>query len=191
VSEYPKRLKEGNINTPAYWDGIWLSEAGLKRIDTDRFANMAGMLNRDETILDVAGGLGEFLIFLRAAGFTNTLMHADQSQYAVDRVRMAGFSSQLASAYQLPFAAKHFDAVTLGEILEHLDEPAKAVAEAARVARRTVVVSTPYLTALNGDPEHVWAWDLDAVYDLLAPHGRVRLVLTHEGRIVVASATRE
>jgi SAM-dependent methyltransferase len=47
------------------------------------------------------------------------------------------------SAYHLPFADARFDAVTCWELLHHLDEPAQAVREMLRVARRKVVIFEP------------------------------------------------
>lgn len=175
MSEYPKRLRPGNINSPEYWTTTWSSEKGLRRDDIDRFGQMAAMLKPGESVLDVAGGKGEFLQYLQKAGFLR-IAHSDQSSYAVEYVRALGIDSYGASAYKLPFGPKAFDAVTLGECIEHLDDPHQAVAEAARVAKRAVVISTPYKTVLNGEPEHVWAFDYDSVFELLAPFGRVRMV---------------
>ena len=47
------------------------------------------------------------------------------------------------SVFALPFAGRSFDTVTCLEVLEHLDDPAAAVRELARVARRAIVVSVP------------------------------------------------
>ena len=77
------------------------------------------------------------------------------------------------SVLALPFAARSFDAVTCLEVLEHLDQPAAAVRELARVARRAVVVSVPFepffrignvlrgkhLGHLGNHPEHVQHWN--------------------------------
>ena len=79
-----------------------------------------------------------------------------------------------ASVLALPFAPLSFDAVTCLEVLEHLDDPAAAVRELARVARRAVVVSVPFepffrignvlrgkhLGRLGNHPEHVQHWNL-------------------------------
>ena len=197
---YPKRLRHDNINTREYWEEVWRSEGNKRRIDPDRFANMALMLNRDETVLDVGGGLGEFLVFLRTVSFTNTLALVEQSDYAVACARAQSFGAYKADLYHLPFPDRSWDAVTLGEIVEHVEDPSAAVAEAMRVANRCVVLSTPYKTVLNDVPEHVWAWDLDAIKQLLEPHGRVRITMTTEDpgqyhgfryQIIVAGAFRE
>ncbi len=78
------------------------------------------------------------------------------------------------SVLSLPFAARSFDVVTCLEVLEHLDNPADAVLELARVARRAFVVSVPFepyfrignvlrgkhLGRLGNHPEHVQHWNL-------------------------------
>jgi len=194
VSDYPRRLRAENINTEAYWEQTWIAESHKRRVSPDRFAHMALMLNRDESVLDVAGGLGEFLIWLRAGGFTGELAHVDQSEFACARARMSGFQSRKGSIYALPFGNREVDAVVLGEVIEHADAPADAVREAVRVARRVVIVSTPHLMAISDDPEHVWAWDLDSVQTLLTgamPGGRFRAVMANGNKVVVASVTRE
>lgn len=74
-----------------------------------------------------------------------------------------------ASIYDLPFADRSFDLVVCCEVLEHVEEPGRGVAELARVADRRVLVSTPwdpvwramnmmrgrYLGALGNTPGHI------------------------------------
>jgi ubiquinone/menaquinone biosynthesis C-methylase UbiE len=74
-----------------------------------------------------------------------------------------------ASAYELPFEDRSFDLVVCCEVLEHLHEPERGLGEAARVARRAVILSTPreplwrvlnvargrYLRDLGNTPGHV------------------------------------
>lgn len=49
-----------------------------------------------------------------------------------------------ASIYELPYAEDEFDLVVCCEVLEHLDDPARGLAEIARVASRRVLISTPW-----------------------------------------------
>lgn len=74
-----------------------------------------------------------------------------------------------ASVYQLPYADDELDLVVCCEVLEHLDDPERGLAELARVARRAVLLSTPreplwralnvlrgkYLADLGNTPGHV------------------------------------
>jgi 2-polyprenyl-3-methyl-5-hydroxy-6-metoxy-1,4-benzoquinol methylase len=47
------------------------------------------------------------------------------------------------SALELPIGSMRFDTVVLCEILEHLENPAGAIREAARVARGRLIISVP------------------------------------------------
>jgi SAM-dependent methyltransferase len=96
-----------------------------------------------------------------------------------------------ASVLSLPFADRSFDAVTCLEVLEHLDNPAAAVGELARVARSAFVVSVPFepyfrignvlrgkhLIGLGNHPEHVQHWNLRTFHAFLSGSGaEVRIV---------------
>ena len=74
------------------------------------------------------------------------------------------------SLYELPFERDAFDAVVCSEVLEHLDEPARALAELARVARAYVLLTVPreplfkwlndvgQALGFSPDPGHVNFW---------------------------------
>jgi len=54
----------------------------------------------------------------------------------------------------LPFRDDAFDAIKVTEVLEHVPDPASALAECRRVLRAGghVVISAPFLERLHGDP---------------------------------------
>ena len=78
-----------------------------------------------------------------------------------------------ASLYALPFPGGCFDAVLSLEVLEHLPEPAAALGELSRVARKAVILSVPHepyfrignvlrgkhLDRWGDHPEHVQHWN--------------------------------
>ena len=76
---------------------------------------------------------------------------------------------------------KHADAVTALEVLEHLASPAKAAAEAVRVARGYVVASVP--SKEDDNPEHVNLFDRRGFERLFLDAGargvKVEYVLNH------------
>ena len=92
-----------------------------------------------------------------------------------------------ASAYALPFDDHSFDLVVCCEVLEHLDEPARGLAEVARVARRAVIVSPPreplwrllnlarghYLRDFGNTPGHVQHFSRRSLVGLVETRARV------------------
>lgn len=113
------------------------------------------------TTLDVGGGDGYQAAYMAAEGAQVTVL--DVSVIRCVRASEAGFETIVGDAEDLDLPDDSYDTVMLGEILEHLDRPGDAVAEAFRVARERVVISLP----LNGwsDPTHRWRISLDECYD--------------------------
>jgi 2-polyprenyl-3-methyl-5-hydroxy-6-metoxy-1,4-benzoquinol methylase len=88
---------------------------------------------------------------------------------------------------ELDFADGEFDLVAATEVLEHVDDPARALAEMARVARSHLLVSVPheplwralnvargaYLRDLGNTPGHLNHWSRRSFVALLSRHGQV------------------
>jgi len=47
------------------------------------------------------------------------------------------------SIYHLPFKDRSFDTVVISEVLEHLEQPANALRELARVSKKRIVITVP------------------------------------------------
>ena len=96
------------------------------------------------------------------------------------------------SAYALPWDDRSFDVVCAFEVLEHLERPADALAEMARVASRALVASVPrepvwrvlsflsghYVAALGNTPGHVNHWSRRTFGRFAACAGKVVRVRT-------------
>ncbi|MGA2010600.1 MAG: class I SAM-dependent methyltransferase [Solirubrobacteraceae bacterium] len=88
---------------------------------------------------------------------------------------------------QLAFAAGEFDLVAATEVLEHVPDPERALAEMARVARRWLLVSVPheplwralnlargaYVRELGNTPGHLNHWSRRRFVSLLDGYGDV------------------
>ncbi len=113
---------------------------------------------------------------------------ADETLVASWEARRDGRARFLTgSAYSLPFESASFDAVTAFEVMEHLEFPAAALAELARVARRHVIVSVPrepvwralnlaagrYVVAGGNTPGHINHWSRAAAVEFAAGAGKV------------------
>jgi SAM-dependent methyltransferase len=87
----------------------------------------------------------------------------------------------------LPYTRDEFDLVCATEVLEHVPEPERVVAEMARVAARHLIVSVPreplwrivnvargaYLSDLGNTPGHINHWSRRGFAELLGRHGDV------------------
>jgi ubiquinone/menaquinone biosynthesis C-methylase UbiE len=136
-----------------------------------------------QTVLDAGCGEGELL--------SRGVLAPDISPVCLDlrldsledaRQRSAQCRLVCGSVLSLPFASGSFDAALCLEVLEHLDDPAPAVRELSRVARRAVVLSVPFepyfrignvlrgkhLKGLGDHPEHVQHWNPRTFHGFLA-----------------------
>ena len=87
----------------------------------------------------------------------------------------------------LPFAENEFDLATAIEVLEHVPDPDRTLAEMARCAERHLLVSVPreplwrmlnmargsYWGTLGNTPGHLNHWSRRSFVKLLARHGEV------------------
>jgi ubiquinone/menaquinone biosynthesis C-methylase UbiE len=150
------------------------------------FARLAGLVEplRPASVLDAGCGEGETIARLgpllpaNVTGFDN---NPDCIAFVGRRFPQHRFSVE--DIYRLPYADESFDLVLCLEVLEHLSEPERALAELCRVARRDLVVSVPsepwwsltnlarlkYVSRLGNHPEHVQRWNRRSLGRLLAP----------------------
>jgi ubiquinone/menaquinone biosynthesis C-methylase UbiE len=136
----------------------------------ERLRTVIGELN-PRSVLDAGCGEGEML----RRGVLPEGLHPVCLDLRTESLAEVDARKRVCASVQaLPFAARRFDVVMCLEVLEHLDDPASAVRDLARVAREAVVVSVPYepyfrignvlrgkhLGGLGNHPEHVQHWNL-------------------------------
>ncbi len=94
---------------------------------------------------------------------------------------------RIVEAAELPFATDEFDLASAIEVLEHVPDPERTLAEMARCARSHLLVSVPreplwrllnlargaYLPALGNTPGHLNHWSRRSFVALLSRHGEV------------------
>jgi ubiquinone/menaquinone biosynthesis C-methylase UbiE len=160
--------------------------AGFER-DLDRLFGLAA----PESVLDV--GCGEGVLTFRWASALGDRpvvgIDLDDPKLQVEwsSRRRPNLVFQAMPASGLAFADDEFDLATAIEVLEHVPDPERTLAEMARVARRHLLVSVPreplwrvlnvargaYLRDLGNTPGHVNHWSARAFRQLLARHGRI------------------
>jgi len=91
-------------------------------------------------VLDVGCATGAYVRFLLERGY---------DAYGLDLLPAEEWASGPAGRFRqgnvtnLPYPAAEFDTVLAFEVLEHVEETDRAVAELKRVARRTIILSVP------------------------------------------------
>ncbi len=169
--------------------------AGLKlhkfkrQAELPRVRRVLGALHglAPQDLLDVGSGRGTFLWPLVNEFPWLPVLAVDEAERRVadlQAVRRGGIerlSAAQMDACALALGSKSRDVVTILEVLEHLERPERAAAEAVRVARRFVVASVPAHEDEN--PEHVQLFDEPALGRLFESAGAGRVsferVLNH------------
>ena len=98
-----------------------------------------------DSILDVGCGEGFTLNRLKENGIGKKLEGIEYLQAAIDlgKKTYPDIKITKGNIYELPYKDNEFDLVLCTEVLEHLDEPEKALKELVRVSRKYLVISVP------------------------------------------------
>jgi SAM-dependent methyltransferase len=96
------------------------------------------------SVVDLGCGLGGYGKVLADRGFE--VRAFDVVPEYVERARELGVRADVYDGERLPLEDRSVDTVFLLEVIEHLDDPAPLLAEARRVARGSVLVTTPNCT---------------------------------------------
>lgn len=145
------------------------------------------------SVLEVGVGEGEVSSRLRSRYRGASIVGVDlpDPDLAADW-RERGLAGLFADIGALPFPAGAFDLILAIEVLEHVPDPPKALAELARLGRGHLVLSVPhepvwrlanmargkYLGALGNTPGHVQHWSRRGFARLVASRFEVLAVRT-------------
>jgi ubiquinone/menaquinone biosynthesis C-methylase UbiE len=150
------------VNVPlsyAVWSGLNINTPDIP--SHPRFEWIHSKCLKEDRILDV--------------GACDSVMWAEQgfnvTSMDIERDPSRGINPDVVGdAQAIPFPDKTFDVVVMAEVLEHLDNPMKAVEEAIRVAKRAVVITVPlekiWPSSLypGSNPAHKRYWTPDTFY---------------------------
>jgi len=127
-----------------------------------------------QNVLEV--GCGEGIILYNMQNFLDgkkaAAVDLDEKEIETAKQNIPFADLRVASAYQLPFVDNQFDLVICCEVMEHLENPAKALAEIHRVSKKFCLLSVPneplwralnmsrgaYLSSFGNTPGHINHW---------------------------------
>lgn len=189
----------GAAEQRAYWESDSahrpVDHPMVKAFAEQRWRHLSRLfpLDRISTALDVGSGSGFSTLYLPR---TITPVACDGSRLMLQRNPCP--DRVLVDAQVLPFKSEAFDLVFCWELLHHVAEPWRAVAEMARVSRRWVVWFEPnplnvaqFLFAL-ADPEHRWVLRFSKRYVLeQVRRAGLELVVHQRGGVVFPNRTPE
>ncbi|HEX6289945.1 MAG TPA: class I SAM-dependent methyltransferase [Herpetosiphonaceae bacterium] len=134
--------RERRINQERY------QEARLRQLES-----IAGPIER-QVLLDVGAGMGGFVVAAALRGATVGACEFNRAYCEIIRLRAARHDLTLpvynAAGEALPFAAASFDTIVSWDVIEHVQDPARMLAEFNRVLLPGGVA---LVTAINR-----WAW---------------------------------
>lgn len=148
-----------------------------RTMDLPRVRKVLGILKgmQPHTLLDIGSGRGAFLWPLLdsfpylSVTCVDTLDYRVADIEAVHRGGIEGLSVLGADVIALPLANRSFDVVTMLEVLEHVPDTQRALAEICRVANRFVILSVP--SRADDNPEHIHLFSQSRLQGLLEEQG--------------------
>lgn len=127
-----------------------------------------------KTVLDAGCGEGFTLNKLMLNKIGQNIEGVEYSKEAIDLGNKLFPKAKIkqGSIYELPYKDRSFDLVVCTEVLEHLENPAKALKEIVRVSKKNLIISVPNepffmlgnfirgknLSKLGNDPGHINHW---------------------------------
>lgn len=172
-----------SANIRKYRSDNWLYNKHLEAFQQTVFE----MLDRSdpESVLDAGCGEGFVIRYLERRDPSLELAGIDKSAEAIAyarRVLDLDATFHTGNLYDLPFPDASFDTVLCSEVLEHLEEPHRAVGELQRVARHYVLITVPWepwfrwinnlgqWLGLCPDPGHCQFWNHQSFRDFVNEH---------------------
>lgn len=145
-------------------------------------------------IFDAGCGEGFILKKLKENKIGSKLLGIDFSKNAIEigKKLHPTLSLQHASIYDIPFKSDTFDLVICSEVLEHLENPEKALKELERVTKKYCIISVPHepwfmlanllrgknISRWGNDIEHIQHWTSRGINSLVQKNFSVEIIKT-------------
>lgn len=162
-----------------YWDGVW-GEEGLStwRTYPNLFGKILEAVSPKSRVLDVGCGNGVLLRKLAVERGCDCV-GLDISSVAIKSLKEINLSGVVARLPRLPFTESCFDTVIATEVLEHIQDPSKALQEMKRTIKPggLLICSVPNECMTTDEcDEHLHDFDLSAFSNLIEGIGEFKII---------------
>jgi 2-polyprenyl-3-methyl-5-hydroxy-6-metoxy-1,4-benzoquinol methylase len=186
-------VSDDGIVTGNTYDKYGSSNPVVRRLMANFERTLDELLARAEprSLLDVGCGEGVLVHRWALALPDRRLVGIDLEEESIQagwaERRAANLEYRTMPADELPFASGEFDLATAIEVLEHVPDPERTLAEMARCAERHLLVSVPreplwralnvtrgaYIAQLGNTPGHLNHWSKRSFARMLSRHGQI------------------
>ncbi|MCL4532629.1 MAG: class I SAM-dependent methyltransferase, partial [Actinobacteria bacterium] len=146
------RVSQAELDAARRYDDWYATPQGSRgaKAEESLLDELLDLLGPVQTALDVGCGTGHFARWLAASGIEATGLDVSDAMLAVAEERGPGNRFLQGTAEALPLADKSFDVTVLITSLEFVDNQERVFAEAARVARRGLLLGVLNLASPLG-----------------------------------------
>jgi methionine biosynthesis protein MetW len=161
-----ERIREENINTAKFWDATYDRELQRGNIRNSRLIFKEAFKHVEGSVLDVGCGPGSFVKFLKEHG-VKRVAGIDISKSAVRFANnWVGNHFRVADINKgIKLKDNAVDTITALEVLEHIENPQKALNEMLRIAKKRVIITVPNTTHINSK-DHIWSFNHESLAEL-------------------------
>ena len=136
--EHAETARRYFAENAADWDTIRALHVADNAVEAAMLSTLGD--RQFDSLLDLGTGTGRLLellapLYARAVGVDASADMLAVARANLDRAGLANAQVRLGDIQHLPFPRNSFDVVTIHQVLHYLDEPERAIAEAARVLR--------------------------------------------------------
>ena len=140
-----------------------------------------------ESILDAGCGEGFTMDKILKSGLGKEIEGIEYSRDAIEygKKLFPDLKFVQGTVYELPYKNSSFDLIVCTEVLEHLEDPTKALKEILRVSRKHLIISVPNepffmisnflrgknLSRLGNDEGHINHWNIFSLEKYLRKNG--------------------
>jgi SAM-dependent methyltransferase len=137
----------------------------------------------DAALAEIAGVFTGRVLDIGGARVRGAFQRSPQARWVVADLDGSRAPDVIADIQALPFGGEIFDVVKATEVLEHVPDPIRSLAECRRVLRPggRLVLSIPFLERIHADPDDYGRYTA-AMWTRLLDHAGLRVVsLTSQG----------